>query len=218
MNSFYAKHRLLQWFIAIVMIVIAMLMLGLWVHLIEQHFLAYLLVFFWVPLFQFLTTPIFTLAGAYKYVSPMLLVYMPNEQKYDLHNGTSFDYLIRDRKSEIGMTWRNKLLYYYIEGLLEIIQKVENDSLPKSLVIRGSSYFFSRSTAERLGFSLEKAGAFEKVNLVMNYLDLFWMYSVSKGKLSFPSLRNTKTAKILAGDLVKSKPKLQAIKEYLKKS
>ena len=215
MNSFYNQPKLIQWIVAIFMLVILLIILGLWLEFTYRNPLIYLLLFLWVPIFQFLATPIFTLSGWYKYLSPMLLVYAPNEKKYDIHNGTSFDYLMVMRGVKRGAELRKKLLGYYIAGLLCIIEEIEQGKLPKDLVIRGSSYFFSQSTANRLGFKTSETGIAERMNIVINYLDLLWMYSLSWGKLAFPSIKATKTAEITAADLLKSKGKLQELQVRL---
>ncbi len=193
------------------MLLVLLIIMGFWLELAFGNPLFYLLIFLFVPLLQFLATPIFTLGGLYKYVSPMLLVYSPNAKKYDIHNGTSFDYLMVMRGVKRGAEFRKKILGYYIAGLLSIIKEIEQERLPKELVIRGSSYFFSQSTAQRMGFKVSETGIAEKVNIVFNYLDLLWMYSLSNGKLSFPSIMATKTAEITAADLLNSKEKLQEL-------
>ena len=56
----------------------------------------------------------------------MLLVFAANKRKYDLHNGSSFDYLMIMTKTESGIQNRKKILKYYIDGLLTIIDQIEN--------------------------------------------------------------------------------------------
>jgi len=59
---------------------------------------------------------------------------------------------------------------------------------------------------------------FEKLNILANYLDLLWMYSLAQGKIAFPNLTNIKTAEIKGTDLVANKAKLKALSSYLKKA
>lgn len=183
--------------------------------LITKQPLYYFLIFPFVPIFQFSLTPIFRLMELYQYLSPMLLVYGASEEKYDLHNGTSFDYVFVMRKVPPGRIFQRIMLSYYIEGLLRIIEKLESGVLPKSVEISGTSYFFSASTAERLGFSLKVPSVFYRINIYMNYLDLIWMYSLAKGRLSFPNLREIKAVKTTGAVLLEKKDYLERLNQYL---
>lgn len=216
MNSFYEKPLLFQWTIALLMLAAMIAILIGWTITLVSPF-GFLLTFIVVPVYQFLGTPIFRLTGTYQYLSPMLLVYTPTDNKYDLHNGTSFDYLMVMRGIKPGAQWRQKMLAYYLEGLLAIVEKIETGSLPATVVVRGSSYFFSERTAKRLGFEISSTNAFEQVNIVINYLDLLWMYSIAQGKLTFPSLKGIKTAAISGEALVANKAYLVNLKTFLER-
>jgi len=156
------------------------------------------------------------LTGVYKYLSPMLLVYAPNQKRYDLHNGTSFDYLFISRENISGLKWQNELLLYYIDGILEIINEIEDNKISESIQLRGSSYFFSARTAEKFGFESTKTGIFEKLNILINYLDLIWMYSLSKGRIFFPNIADIRTATTTGKKLKEKKQELLKMKEHLK--
>lgn len=49
----------------------------------------------------------------------------------------------------------------------------------------------------------------------MNYLDLLWMYSVAHGKLRFPHLKQSKTAKARAGTLLANRARLEHLHNSL---
>ena len=145
----------------------------------------------------------------------MLLVYMANDKTYDLHNGTSFDYLLVMTKKDRQISFKNSMLLYYLEGLLAIIDKIEEEKLPASVLVRGSSYFFSERTANRLGFSITVPKSTERLNLFINFIDLTWMYSLANGKLTFPKISSIKTAEIKGEDLVQYKSDLIQLKAFI---
>jgi len=215
MNKFYQKSKGFQWATAIMLQVLVFAITGGWFIFINQSNWYLLLLFVLGPIFQFAITPLLTLIGNYKYLSPMLLVYNPSNTKYDLHNGTSFDYLLVLTGVKAGKPLKNKILEFYLEGLLKLVHEIEKGNLPEDLVITGSSYFFSDRTAKNLGFEVSNATTAEKCNILINYLDLIWMYSLANGELSFPNLNTIKNAKILGRTLVKSKPKLERLYVYL---
>jgi hypothetical protein len=177
----------------------------------------YLLFIIYVPVGQFAFTPIFKLIGVYKYYSPMLLGYMANEKQIDLHSGGSFDYLFVMRKYRAGIEIRTNLLIYHIEGLIKIIQQIENKSIPETVNIVGTSYFFNDRTLSKMGFEIVNPSLFYRLNLFINFIDLIWMYSLSQGKLSIPKLWNVKKASISGAKLVESKKVIEEIYDKMKR-
>lgn len=215
MRKFYSWHIAIQWILAVIMLVAALAMIKGWLNLMDKHFLYFLGIFISVPLLQFLMTPFFRLIGVYHYLSPMLLVFGRNKKRYDIHNGTSFDYMVHLWGLQPGAPIRHRILSYYVEGLLEIIRRIEAGELPETLIVRGSSYFMSERSIERMGFKLSNTGIFEKMNILINYIDLLWMYSLAHGGIRLPDLRAIKTASIAGKDLVLSKNKLISLHNFL---
>jgi hypothetical protein len=216
MNDFYKQPKLLVWIESIFFLLIGLILA---VFIIEKGYsepLFYLALVIYVPISQFLFTPIYKLTGGYTYYSPMLLGYMANEKLIDLHSGTSFDYLFVLRKYQSGTPLRNRIMMYHLEGLLKLIQLIEEKHIPASVNIIGTSYFFSERTLSNLGFQIEKATLFYRVNLFINFIDLFWMYVLSKGKLAIPAVWDAKKAKITGGTLLAQKIKLEKLYMNLK--
>ena len=218
MNDFDKQPKYLVWLESIFLLMIG-LMLG--ITIIDKGYsqpLFYLAFIIYVPISQFLFTPIYKLTGGYTYYSPMLLGYMANDKQIDLHSGTSFDHLFVLRKYKSGTVLRNRIMMYHVEGLLRLIQLIEGKHIPASVHIIGTSYFFSQRTLSNLGFQTEKATLFYRVNLFINFIDLFWMYSLSKGKLAIPTVWDAKKAKITGDALVVQKTKFEGIYQKLKQA
>ena len=215
MNHFYKQPKILVWIESIVLLVIGFVLGILLVVKGNDNAMYYLGFFLYVPVSQFLFTPIYKLTGGYTYYSPMLLGYMSNDTQIDLHSGTSFDHLFVLRKYPSGTPLRNRILLYHLEGLLQLIQLLEEQRIPESVNIVGTSYFFNDRTLLKLGFQIEKASLFYRINLLINGIDLFWMYSLSQGKFAIPTLWDAKKASIQGNQLVQSKPKLHALYQHL---
>ena len=205
MNDFYLQPKIFQWIEAIILLSVGFLPALVIIELGHSLPIYYLLFIIFVPVGQFAFTPFFRLIGVYNYYSPMLLGYMANNHQIDLHSGGSFDYLFVMRKYRAGIEIRTKLLLYHIEGLIKIIQLIENKSIPESVNIVGTSYFFNDRTLSKIGFEIVKPSLFYRLNLFINFIDLIWMYSLSQGKLSIPKLWNAKKASISGAKLVESK-------------
>ena len=216
MNDFYKQPKALVWIESILFLLAGFFLAVLIIEKGYDQPLYYLAFVLYVPISQFLYTPLFTLTGGYTYYSPMLLGYMANEKQIDLHSGTSFDHLFVLRNCKPGIELRNRLLAYHLEGLLYLISLIENKQIPESVTLVGTSYFFNDRTLQRLGFQIEKASTFYRANLFLNFIDLFWMYSLSRGKVSMPALWKAKKARIQGAALVAQKVNLEVLYGRLK--
>jgi hypothetical protein len=215
MNDFYKLPRVLQWLLALLLLVSGFFPALAIIELGYDHPIAYLLFFFYIPIGQFSFTPFFTLVGVYRYYSPMLLGYMPSNNQIDLHSGGSFDYLFVMRKFKSGMEMRNRLLLFQLEGLKNIIQLIEDKAVLESVTIVGTSYFFSDRTVQKIGFELIEPSLFYRINLFVNILDLVWMYSLAQGELAIPKVWQAKKVLITGQKLVEHKAQLEALYDKL---
>jgi hypothetical protein len=215
MNDFYKLPKILQWLLALLLLVSGFIPALALIELGYAHPIAYLLVIFYVPIGQFSSTPFFTLLGVYRYYSPMLLGYTPSDTQIDLHSGGSFDYLFVMRKYKSGIEMRNRLLLFQLEGLKKIIQLIEDKAVPESVNIVGTSYFFSDRTAKKIGFELIDPSLFYRINLFANFLDLVWMYSLSQGKWAIPKVWKAKKVQITGQKLLENKGQLEALYDKL---
>ena len=179
--------------------------------------LFYLLFIIYVPVGQFAFTPFLKLIGVYRYYSPMLLGYMANDRQIDLHSGGSFDYLFVMRKCKSGIELRNRLLIYHFEGLLNLVRLIENKKIPETVNIVGTSYFFNNRTLQKMGFEIINPSLFYRLNLFVNFIDLIWMYSLSKGKFSIPNIWNAKKASITGINLIESRKGIEELYDNMKR-
>ncbi len=209
MNDFYTQPRILQWTEAIVFMFLGFLPAlfiisnGNATPLYNSLFIVY------VPIAQFAFTPFFKLSGVYTYYSPMLLGYMPNDKVIDLHSGTSFDYLFVLRGKKAGIQLRNQLLIYHLEGLLKITELIEQNQIPQTVDIVGTSYFFNERTIKKIGFEQVNPSFFYRLNLYFNFIDIFWMYALSQGKLTIPKIWNAKKAIVSGAKLLENKDRIE---------
>ena len=110
------------------------------------------------------------------------------------------------------------MLSYFLDGLLGIVERIEATELPESVIVQGNSYFFSAKTASKLGFDLSETSIAVRINLLVNYFDLTWMYSLAQGRIAFPKISDVKTAEITGSCLVMNKHKLIRLKSFLNKN
>ena len=215
MHKFYQLPPFIKWTLTLLLLGFFLFIVGVWMKLMTVHFAFYFVVFLIAPFYHFTLTPLMNLLGVYKYVSPLLLVYMPNEKQYDLHNGTGFDYFLHMRGTKPGKAIRQKLLIYYMEGFLKIIQEIESGEIPENIIVKGTSYFFSSSTARRFGFEVTPAPKDAKLNIYFNYFEILWMYSLAQGKLALPSMKNIQLAKTDGKTLLAHKERIVHYHRYL---
>lgn len=216
MNSFYKQPKFLVWIESIIFLLVGLFLALFIIEKGNSQPLIFSTFILYVPISQFLFTPFFRLTGGYTYYSPMLLGYMANKKQIDLHSGTSFDYLFVLRKYKSGTQLRNRLLIFHLEGLLHLISLIEDKRIPKSVHIVGTSYFFNDRTLNNLGFNIEKASLFYRINLFINFIDLCWMYSLSRRTFSIPNLWDAKKASIEGGKLMIKKTQLEGLHNKLK--
>jgi len=207
MSKFYEMPIYLQWFIAIILILIGF---GFMMPIVLLPYGLFFLVLI-APLFNLVSVPFFRLIGYYKYLNPYVISTVQNEETYDIHNVFTFDYLVNFKWADRGKKVQRTLLGHYFKALLTIIERIESGALSEKVKIVGHSYFFSDRTADRLGFTINKAGTFWIVNSCFQFIELTYLYSFSQGKFAFPKFWKVKRAEIVGSELVKKKDVLKGL-------
>ena len=154
------------------------------------------------PLESLLVTPLYTVAGRFRYYSPFLLS-TGTEHTYDLHVGTLFDYVWNLRWSERGARARGIVTAEMLRGLLVLCEEIERGVVARKATINATSYFFSDRSAARLGFTIEPAPRSQVLNLILSSASVALRLSFTQGRPSWPDLRRirrlTTTGAILLG-------------------
>lgn len=211
--NFYQLPILIQWFIATIL-----LLLGFYfVSSIDSLWRLPLLIFA-LPILQFCCTPLFRLLKIYKSLSPTVFSIFPSPKKYELHNITTFDYLQQFSWSDKGKPIQRKLLVNYAKAFLNIIDQIEHQQIPESVLIIGHSYFFSERTAKKLGFEMIPADKITVFCSCLNAVELIFLYSFSQGKWTIPKFWQVKAMFISGKELCKRRAIIQRLLLNVEKS
>jgi len=207
MRRFYDLPKLVQWIIAIILLVCGF---GSMMSIIVGPY-GILLLPLLAPFLNLVSVPFFRLIGYYKYLNPFVISTVQNDKQYDLHNVFTFDYLVNFKWADRGKKAQKTLLAHYFKALITIIERIENKKLSPEVEIVGHSYFFSDRTAEKLGFTVSKAGAFWIINSALQFIELTYLYSFSQGKWAMPKFWKVRKAAIVGSDLVKKKEVIEGL-------
>lgn len=201
MKKFYTWPLGVQWILSILLLAGGLLV---FIPVVSTSY-GLLLIPFVAPFLNLSSVPFFRLTGYYKYLNPYVISTVQNDKYYDLHNIFTFDYLIHFSWSDRGRHVQRTLLSHYIKALLTIIHRIENNQLSPEVKIVGHSYFFNDRTAEKFGFTVQKASLFWTLNSIFQCIELTYLYSFSRGKWSVPPFWKVKRAEISGSDLVTKK-------------
>jgi hypothetical protein len=127
------------------------------------------------------------------------------------------DYVINLKWNQKGNKAKKLIMLYYLSGLTKIIDNIEDGKISKNINIVGTSYFFSKNTAKKFGFTIEQVNLISKLLFLIDYVNLVILYSYSKGKIAFPKLSDLKTIKINAKNILKSKTIVKKYKSTIEK-
>jgi len=151
--------------------------------------------------------------GRVIYYSPLFITEKPKNGLIKIHGGTLFDYYFVIDKKMNGKQRTNFIIQQYLDGLLHLIEKYEND---KKIKIRGTSYIINKRTAEKIGFEIVETDILQKIILIYNYFNILISNSIAKNKLSFPKLNKTKTFDADVSQLLERKEYIEKLNKSLK--
>ncbi len=211
MKRFYALPWLVKFLILLPLVVVGTILLML---ALDSGW-GYLFLPFVLPVFGFALLPLCRITGLATYLSPMVMTFGKDVKDYQLHNCQTFDYLVNFKWSERGHAAKRKMLGFYMEALLTIIRKIEDDELPESVLVVGNSYFFNERTASKLGFTVEKGSFYRALNSILNFFEITYLYSFTEGKLKFPDLWKVQKASVSGKTLLEKKTQITRLHAML---
>ena len=214
-HRFYHWPTYAQWAFIIITAIIVLLIFGIIIYLSILHLtlLPFLLFPLTTILISFVDTPFNKLTKKLYYYAPLFIV-EKKTGKYILHGGTFFDYLFVLGCRSRGIANRKIVLMDLLNGLLNLIDEIEQEKSEK-LTISGTSYFFNERTARRFGFDIQSPEVSQVILMMLNYLPITLSYSMIDGKLAFPKLNKIKKASISGPKLVNEKDKILRLIERL---
>lgn len=214
-HKFIRLARPKKYLVVFLMLLVATSLVYCWLLLLQVSSWFIFLFPFYYAMIPLLEKPISILSGAKKYYSPLLIVWSKNFKTYNLHLGTAFDYFMALDFKANSSTYKTQILIFTLEGMLNIIDelKISNN---KNATIVGTSYFLSKTTAERFGFEYKKASRKQIGLLIINYINLFFLLSLVEKKIKFPNLFQTKKIQIDGASLIDEELKIRRSYEYLR--
>ena len=153
-RAFYNYPQTIQWFLSVIIALIVV-----WTSSLLLFDVFFPLNILMIPLIKtaghFSITPLLRLSGILNYHSPLLLTVKYNDSYWEIHNGTTFDYVKNMTWSERGGKARQKTIQNYFSGLLSLISEIKKNKNPKNINVAGTSYFIGRNTINKIGFKEE---------------------------------------------------------------
>jgi hypothetical protein len=165
----------------------------------------------------FFSTPALKEEGKIIYYSPLLLAEREKEGTLILHGGTLFDYLFTIDRKLSGPQRTRLIIISYLEGLIDLIDHYQAQQNSR-VRVKGTSYILNWKTAQKLGFTVAKAGISQKLLFVYNYVNLVLVKSMAKASLSFPDLKEIITLEADVASLIHRKHYILQLHSKLKDS
>ena len=210
MSKFSRFPLLLQLLICIILGALSFLYIKYFSELPYSSPWKYVMLAFFMPIYSLTFMPILTLFKVADFKSELLFITKDAKKNYDIHFGSLFDCILSGLFFGSRGEFRDLMLFFLVDGMLNITKDVEAGKIDKEAEIRGSSYFFNEKTAQKFGFESMKMKRSHKYILFLNYLEILLVFSFSKGRFSLPNLGDFKSVKTTGGEMLEHK-------EYIKK-
>ena len=158
---------------------------------------------------RWITTPLLKELGIYRYYSPMFFTQPFGTGRLELHLGTTWDFFAQKNVTQ------QVLLRHLGSGVKGLIEAIKAGEVPLDTKLRGTMYFLSSTTLERLGFHVRQPLPLEYVAFVSNYLEICLLQTIVRRRLSFIDIRRVRMINATAGELLLHEPHLIPIIDRL---
>ena len=96
---------------------------------------------FFLPVYSITFMPILTLMKVADYKSELLFITKDASKNYDIHFGSLFDSILSGLFTGKRGGFKDLMLFFLVDGMLNIIIDIENGKIDKGAVIRGEFIF-----------------------------------------------------------------------------
>lgn len=148
--------------------------------------------------FRYLSTPLLTRLGFYKYYSPLFMTMPSLGKTLDFHLGTSYDFFKLDKVT-------SRVIFLYLaEGLTKISEEINDGRIPIDTILYGNTFYLKKASLEKLGFTARRMNPFETFLFILNYFELCVLKSITMKKPVLIPIKNIWIIKISASELIKN--------------
>lgn len=161
---------------------------------------------------QYITTPLLRKIGFYRYFSPLFFIMPVRVKTYEIHLGTSWDFFrLNKKKPKI-------FLFLLLEGLLNLIRSIENNTIPVQVTFYGKIHFFKKETLERFGFHIKKLNLLDYILFAFHYLELLCLKVIVFKSFNPPDISKVTKISFTAEELITKKELLSEMYNHIKNS
>lgn len=166
------------------------------------------IIFLW-RFIRFITTPFLKWLGFYRYHSPLFMTVKVAPKLYELHLGTSWDFIFSPRINP------SSLKISVLHGLLILCDKIEKGEFPKDVTLKGNPYFLKTSSLSRFGFKERKLNWFEYFMTLLSFPESTILLSISRREFKFANINNNRIVYVNSSELLANKPLISLLHDKM---
>lgn len=159
----------------------------------------------------FIDLPIGKRKGRFKYYSPTLISEWHPDGRLVLHGGTLFDYWYSIRHDWSPAEKKRKVLEWYLEGLLNLIDHFDHKEGSEDLQVLATTYFVNSKNIERSGFELISTSVLQYFLIIANYFTISMALTFINQRVTFFSFKSIYTFQVSFKELRSQKDEIEGL-------